>query len=50
MGIIVGLLTLAFVFVGAGFAVHVLWVVAFAFFVLWLAGLVTTGVAGKSRS
>jgi hypothetical protein len=39
MGIILFLLLLALIFVGVGFAVHVLWVIAVIFFVAWLVGL-----------
>ncbi len=39
MGIILALLTLALIFAGVGFAVHVLWIVALVLFVLWLVGL-----------
>ncbi|HEY2563483.1 MAG TPA: hypothetical protein VGI44_07205 [Acidimicrobiales bacterium] len=39
MGIILFLLLLALIFVGVGFAIHVLWVIAVIFFVAWLVGL-----------
>jgi hypothetical protein len=31
-------LLLAFLFLGLGFAVHLLWIAAFVFFVAWVAG------------
>jgi hypothetical protein len=36
--LVVAFLGLALVFVGFGFAVHLLWIVAAVFFVFWLAG------------
>lgn len=47
MGFVVGLLTLALIFAGVGFAVHVLWIVAVVLFALWLVGL---GVDSRARS
>jgi hypothetical protein len=41
MAIILALLTLAFIFVGVGFAAHVLWLVAGVLFALWFAGIAT---------
>ena len=39
MGCLIGVfLLLALVFAGAGFAVHLLWVLAAVFFVAWVAG------------
>jgi hypothetical protein len=45
MGLILVLLLLALIFAGAGFALHVLWIIAVIFFVAWLVGL----VLGKGR-
>jgi hypothetical protein len=45
MGIILVLLLLALIFAGAGFALHVLWIIAVVFFVAWLVGL----ALGKGR-
>jgi hypothetical protein len=39
MGIVLALLTLALVFAGAGFVVHVLWIAAVVLFALWLVGI-----------
>jgi len=39
MGLILILLILALIFAGAGFALHVLWIIAIVFFVAWLVGL-----------
>jgi len=36
--LIVVFLLLALIFVGVGFVVHLLWIAAAVFFVLWLAG------------
>jgi amino acid permease len=49
MGIILALLTLALIFAGAGFVVHVLWAVGALLFVLWFAGILSD-VANRSRS
>lgn len=38
MGLILILLLLALIFAGAGFALHVLWIIAVVFFVAWLVG------------
>jgi hypothetical protein len=39
MGCLVAIfLLLALVFVGVGFAVHLLWIAAIVFFVFWMAG------------
>lgn len=42
MGLLLVLLILALIFAGAGFAVHVLWIVAVVFLVIWLVSLITT--------
>jgi hypothetical protein len=36
--LVAAFLILALVFVGAGFAAHLLWILAVVFFVCWLAG------------
>ena len=36
--LLVAFLLMAVAFLGAGFAVHLLWIVAVVFFVCWLAG------------
>ena len=38
MGLILLGLLLAFLFLGLGFAVHLLWIVAVVFFIAWIAG------------
>jgi len=48
MGLILILLILALIFAGAGFALHVLWIIAIVFFVAWLVGLAFG--RGSSRS
>ena len=40
MGIFLLVLLLALIFAGAGFALHILWIVAVVLFVAWLVGLV----------
>lgn len=50
MGIILLVLLLALIFVGLGFAVHLLWIIAAVVFVLWLVGFaVGRGAAAGSR-
>jgi len=39
MGLILIVLLLALLFVGLGFAVHLLWIVAVVMFAFWVAGL-----------
>ena len=48
MGLILILLLLALIFAGAGFALHVLWIIAVIFFVAWLVGFAMS--RGKSSS
>lgn len=38
MGLILAVLLLALIFVGLGFAVHLLWIIAAIVFVAWLVG------------
>jgi hypothetical protein len=40
MGLFLLVLLLALLFAGAGFALHILWIVAVVLFVAWLVGLV----------
>jgi hypothetical protein len=40
MSVFLLVLVLALIFAGAGFAVHLLWIVAVVLFVAWLVGLV----------
>jgi hypothetical protein len=40
MGVFLLVLLLALIFAGAGFALHILWIVAVVLFVAWLVGLV----------
>jgi len=47
MGLILVLLILALIFAGAGFALHVLWIVAIVFLVAWLVG---AGISHGSRT
>jgi hypothetical protein len=46
MGIILVLLLLALLFGALGFAIHVLWIVAVVFFVVWIVGF----ALGRGRS
>jgi hypothetical protein len=46
MGVFLLVLLLALVLAGAGFALHILWIVAVVLFVVWLVGL----VLGAGRS
>jgi hypothetical protein len=43
------ILLLALIFAGAGFAVHVLWVIAVIFAIFWLAGFAFRSGAGGGR-
>jgi hypothetical protein len=43
MGVILAVLLLALIFAGAGFAVHLLWIVAVVLAVVWLAGFLFRG-------
>jgi hypothetical protein len=43
MALLLAVLLLALVFAGAGFALHVLWIVAVVIAVLWLAGFFFRG-------
>jgi len=50
MGLILLALLIILLFAGFGFALHVLWVVAVVFFVLWLVGFaVGRGASAGSR-
>jgi hypothetical protein len=50
MGLILLALLIVLLFAGFGFAIHVLWVVAVVFFVLWLVGFaVGRGASAGSR-
>lgn len=50
MGLILLALLLVLIFGGLGFAIHILWVVAVIFFVLWLIGFaVGRGASSGSR-
>lgn len=50
VALILLVLLLALLFAGLGFAVHVLWIIAVVFFVLWLIGwAVGRGAAAGSR-
>ncbi len=40
MGVLLLVLLLALIFAGAGFALHILWIVAVVLLVAWLVGLV----------
>jgi hypothetical protein len=46
MGLFLLVLLLALIFAGAGFALHILWIVAVVLLVVWLIGL----VLGAGRS
>jgi hypothetical protein len=43
MGIVIAVLLLALLFAGAGFALHLLWIVAVVLAVVWLAGFLFRG-------
>jgi hypothetical protein len=43
MGVLLAVLLLALIFAGAGFAVHMLWIVAVVVAVVWLLGFVFRG-------
>ena len=43
MGLLLAVLLLALIFAGAGFAVHMLWIVAVVVAVVWLLGFVFRG-------
>jgi hypothetical protein len=43
VGLILLVLLVVVIFAGAGFALHVLWIVAALFLVLWLLGFVMAG-------
>lgn len=43
MGVLLAVLLLALIFAGAGFAVHLLWIVAVVVAVVWLLGFVFRG-------
>ena len=43
MGLLLAVLLLALIFAGAGFAVHLLWIVAVVIAVVWLLGFVFRG-------
>ncbi len=47
MGIVLLILLLALILGGLGFAVHVLWWIAIAVFVVWLLGFVFRGAEGR---
>lgn len=49
MGVILLVLLIALVLGGLGFAVHVLWWIALAVFVLWLVGFLVGGTASGGR-
>jgi hypothetical protein len=54
MALILAVLLLALIFAGAGFALHILWVVAVILFVFWIVGFAlgrgaSTGAAGARR-
>ena len=46
MGLILLVLLLALLFVGLGFAVHLLWIVAVILFIAWLAGFALRSGSG----
>jgi len=48
MGLILVVLLLAFLFVGIGFAVHLLWIAAVVLFLAWIVGFGFS--RGRSRS
>ena len=50
MGIILLVLLLAVILGGPGFAVHLLWWIALAVLVVWLAGYLVRAGGGASRS
>lgn len=43
MGLILLVLLLALIFAGAGFALHVLWIIAVVLLVVWLLGFLVSG-------
>ena len=43
MGVILLVLLLVLIFAGAGFALHVLWIIAAVLLVLWLLGFLLSG-------
>jgi hypothetical protein len=43
VGVILLILLLVLIFAGAGFALHVLWIVAAVVLVIWLLGFVVSG-------
>jgi hypothetical protein len=47
MGFILFVLLLALLFVGLGFAVHLLWIAALVFFVAWIAGFAFRRGSGR---
>jgi len=47
MGVILLGLLLALIFLGLGFAVHLLWIVAVVLFIAWVAGFAFRGGSGS---
>lgn len=47
MGLILAVLLLALIFVGVGFAVHLLWIVAVVLFIVWIIGFFVRGAEGR---
>jgi hypothetical protein len=43
VGLLLFVLLLVLIFAGAGFALHVLWIVAVVFLLVWLLGFVVAG-------
>ena len=43
MGLILLVLLLALIFAGAGFALHVLWIIAVVLLLIWLLGFLVSG-------
>jgi hypothetical protein len=49
MGLFLVILLLAIIFFGAGFALHLLWIVALVLLVVWLVSLVATRGRASAR-
>lgn len=47
MGVLLAVLLLALIFAGAGFAVHMLWIVAVVVAIVWLLGFVFHGAESR---